>query len=143
MYHQARDRRTPIRPQWVIVMVDMANPNPRLIKEGRYRALEWRPKEDDTIKGLHQNCRYIPDVVNPRTQRRLKVRPEKADATIKRAPQGFKWLQHKIDLRKQGLVGLFNFVKQHQISQGVWRAFKIQAKEQGINTHSLDAIEPF
>jgi hypothetical protein len=80
--------------------------------------------------------------VNPTTQRRLKVRPEKANATIKRAPQGFEWVQKGIGLRKQGLVGPFEFVKQHQISQVVWRAFTTQAKEQGINTHPLDAIKP-
>jgi hypothetical protein len=70
------------------------------------------------------------------------VRPQKAEATIKRAPQGFKWVQQDIDLRKQGLVGPFEFVKQHQISQVIWRAFTTRAEEQGINTHPLDAIEP-
>jgi hypothetical protein len=131
----------PIRPRWVIVTVNLAISDPRLIKEGRYRVLEWRPKDDDANKRLHRNCRYIPNIVNPRSRRHLRVQPEKANATIKRAPQGFEWVQHDIDLRKQGLVGPFEFVKQHQISQVVWRAFKIQAEEQGINTHPLDAIK--
>jgi uncharacterized protein (DUF2461 family) len=120
----------------------MKNSDPRLTKEGRYRVLEWRPKEDDALKRLRRNCRYIPDIVNPRIRRRLKVRPEKANATIKRAPQGFEWVQNDIDLRKQGLVGPFEFVKQHQISRAVWRTFTTQAEEQGIDTHPLDAIEP-
>jgi hypothetical protein len=113
----------PIWPQWVIVTVDLKNSDPRLIREGQYRVLNWRPKDDDALKRLRQNCRYIPDIVNPRTQRRLKVRLEKANATIKRAPQGFEWVQKDINLRKQGLVGPVKFMKQHQISQVVWRAF--------------------
>jgi hypothetical protein len=128
--------------QWGIITVDMANSDPRLTKEGRYRVLEWRPKEEDANKRLRRNCRYVPHIVNPRTRRPLNVRPEKANATIKRAPQGFEWIQSDIDLHKQGLVGPFEFVKQHQINQSVWRAFTSQAEEQGIDTHPLDAIEP-
>jgi hypothetical protein len=30
----------PIRPQWVIVTVDLTDSDPRLIREGQYRVLE-------------------------------------------------------------------------------------------------------
>jgi hypothetical protein len=40
------------RPAWRVVTVDLANSDPRLQHEGRYRVKKWRPKEEDATKRL-------------------------------------------------------------------------------------------
>jgi hypothetical protein len=132
----------PNQPQWTIVTVDSTQSDPRLMKEGRYRVREWRPREEDAAKRLRRNCRYIPHVVSRRTRQRVNVRPQKVEATIKNAPQGLEWIHIDVDLYKQGLVGPFEFVHQHNICQKVWSAFEKQAEEKGIDTHPANAIEP-
>jgi hypothetical protein len=45
-------------------------------------------------------------------------------------------------LQKQGLIGPFNFEKQHQISQQIWKSFTRRAETQDVDTHPLKAVAP-
>jgi hypothetical protein len=131
----------PFRPAWDIVTVDLANSDPQL-QQGRYIVMKWPPKEENATKQIRRSCRYVPDIIHPRTKRRLHLKPEKALKAIKRAPIGYEWTQCNLDLQKHGLVVPLDLEKQHQISQKIWNAFTREAKAQDVDTHPLNAVVP-
>jgi hypothetical protein len=132
----------PYRLAWRVVTVDLANSDPRVQHEGRYRVTKWRPKEEDATKRLRRSCRYVSNIIHPQTKQRLHLKPEKGLKAIKRAPIGYEWTQEDMDLQKYALVGPFEFEKQHQISQQIWNAFVREAEVHEVDTHPHNAVAP-